>query len=161
MTANTTPEAGEIWARSLRTWMEGWAATVGLSFSPDGPPPDPFQLWRRSLDQWIEGWSAFFDRILSMPETVDASGRLLNAMLNVEKPLREQTTETMQQWLEFINMPSRRDLVRLGRQLNDANARLDELQEQVEALEDRVADSAAAQPDSGRRAAATTRGGDA
>ena len=80
---------------------------------------------------------------------------MLDSVLNVEKPLRDQTATLMQFWLEFINMPSRQDVVRLATQLNDANARLDDLQELVESLQDQLKVGAR----NGRGAVAVTGGG--
>lgn len=132
------PNPAEIWARALQTWTEAWTALAG-SAAGGAPAADPFQIWRRSMDQWMEGWAAFFDQTLTTPEAAAAGGRTLDAMLNVEKPLRERTAATMQYWLEIMNMPTRRDLVRVLAQLNDANARLDDLQVQIETLSDQIA----------------------
>ena len=140
MTTDAAPEPGALWARSLQTWFEGWGAFFGIAPGGDGPPPDPFRLWRRSLDQWIEGWALFFEDTLSRPEAAAASGRFLDMWLNFERPMREQTATTMQYWLEFLNMPTRREQIRTAKQLNDVNARLDELQEQMEELTDQLAD---------------------
>jgi len=150
VTNQTSPDPAALWARSVQTWTEAWTAMAGMGAGRDAQPTDPFQLWRRSFDQWLEAWSAFFERTLTTPETAASSGRMLDTMLNIEKPLRENTAELMQDWLEFFNLPSRRDWLRLAAQLNDANARLDDLQEQLEDLTDQVAEQTAG---SGRVAA--------
>lgn len=139
MAADNASDPAAIWARAVTTWTEGWAALAGRPLNPDAAPADPFPLWNRAVDQWLEGWSAWFEQTLQTPEAAAASGRLLDTILNVEKPLRERTASTMQYWLEFWNMPSRKDLIRALTGLNDANARLDELQDRVEDLADQVA----------------------
>ena len=145
-------EPAEFWARSFRTWMEGWIALAGQTVPGDAAAQDPIQLWRRSFDQWLEGWSVYFEETLSTPEAATASGRVLNAMLNIEKPLRQQTATNMQVLLEFFNLPSRSELLRVATQLNDTSLRLDELQQQIEDLTDRL-DSLTAGADGARRAA--------
>jgi hypothetical protein len=112
----------------------------GVSANKEGQPAELIQLWRRSFDQWLEGWSALFEQTLTTPETAAAGGRALDSILNVEKPLRENTAEQMDKWLEFFNMPSRRDVLRLAAQVNDANARLDDLQVLIEDLSDQIAE---------------------
>jgi hypothetical protein len=156
MTTETPPRPSDVWARAVRTWLDGWAALFGQGRRGDGTPADPFQLWQRAYDQWLEGWSVFFDQTLSTPEAAAASGRLLDAWLNIEKPLRERTAARMQYWLEFWNLPSRHDTIRLAAQLNDANLRLDELQVMVETLQDELRALAAR----GDRAAAPVPTGD-
>ena len=145
-------EPAELWARSFRTWTEAWFALAGQPMGTDAAAQDPIQLWRRSFDQWLEGWSALFEDTLSTPEVAASSGRLLDALLNIEKPLRQQTATNMQVWLEFFNLPSRNELLRVATQLNDTNVRLDELQQQMEDVTDRL-DSVTAGADGARRAA--------
>ena len=139
MTTDAVPSPADLWTQAWQTWMDGWAALAGQPATADAPPADPFQLWQRSFDQWLEGWSAFFEQTLSRPETAEASGRLLDAVLNIQKPLREQTATTMQYWLEFWNLPTRREQIRTAKQLNDVTDRLDEVQEQLWDLADQLA----------------------
>lgn len=139
-------------AQALRFWTESWQNAAGqfanLPFPFPFPAPgaaaaadgeDLEQQARRTFDEWLAGWSTFLEETLQSSEAVAAGGRTLDAQLNIEKPLRERTAARMQYWLEFMNMPSRRDLIRALSQLNDANARLDLLQLQVEQLLDQVA----------------------
>src|SRR3712207_6167882 len=143
MTTETMPSPATLWAEAGRDWTTAWAALPGQR-GPDGETPaDPFQLWRRGFDRWLAAWSAYFEQTLTTPAAARASGRLLDAALNVEKPLREQTATTMQYWLEFFNLPSRQDQLRSARQLNDLAARLDELQEQFEDVTDQLLDRGA------------------
>jgi hypothetical protein len=135
----STPSPAQLWAQAFQTWASAWSALAGQPAQGGGAPADPIQLWNQALDRWIEGWSAFFEETLHTPEAAAAGGRLLDALLNVEKPLRERTAATMQYWLEFLNMPTRQDLIRVLSQLNEVNARLDELLERVEELSDRLA----------------------
>lgn len=139
MTTNTSTEPGALWARAITTWMEGWSAAAGLSPAANSATTDSVRLWQRSVDEWLGAWAVFLEDLFQTPETVAASGRFLDATLNIEKPLRERTAAAMQFWLEFLNMPTRNDLIRLARQVNDANARLDDLQEQIETLQDKLA----------------------
>jgi hypothetical protein len=132
--ADTTPLPAELWAQAFQTWIDGWRALAVPSAAAD-----PFQLWRRSYDQWLAAWSVVLEGMLQTPEAAAASGRMLDAILNIEKPVRERTASTMQYWLDFFNLPSNNGLQRLAVQVNDANARLDDLQEQLEDLADQVA----------------------
>ena len=155
----TSPSPASRWADAVQTYMEGWTALISPSRAPDAPAVDPFSLWRRAVDQWLEGWSLFLEQSLSTPEAAAAGGRLLDARLNIEKPLREQTTQLMADWLEFLNMASYQEQVRTAKQLNDVNVRLDELRELVEALTDQVAALGDGRPTSAPRPLAASAGG--
>ncbi len=133
------PTPAARWAEAAQAYLDGWAALLSPVNVPEAPPPDPVALWRRAADQWLEGWSLFLDQTLSTPAAAAASGRLLDARLNLEKPLREQTAQLMADWLAFVNMASYQEQVRAAKQLNDVNLRLDELRELVEGLADQLA----------------------
>jgi hypothetical protein len=147
MPSETALSPAQLWTQAMQTWTEAWtAATPATRTQANGAatPADPFALWRRASDQWLAGWTALLEGTFQTPEAAAASGRLLDTMLNIEKPLRERTAATMEFWLEFFNLPSRGDLIRVATQLNDANARLDELHDQVEDLSDQMAEMKAA-----------------
>jgi hypothetical protein len=154
-----TPTPAARWAQAVQTYLDGWAALLSPVGAPDAPPPDPVALWRRTVDQWLEGWSLFLDQTLSTPEAAAASGRLLDARLNLEKPLREQTMQLMADWLEFVNMASYQEQVRAAKQLNDVNLRLDELRELVEGLTDQLAALTTGRPTASPRPVAASAGG--
>ena len=122
----------------MTAWTDAWRGALGPGRSADVAPPDPFTLWQKSVDQWLATMTTQLEQTLQNPDTAGAGGRFLDSLLNVEKPVRERTAATMQLWLEFLNLPTRRDLIRVATQLNDANARLDELQELVETILDRL-----------------------
>lgn len=139
--AEALPNPIEAWSRAFRSWTEAMGAAMpAVSGTPaaNGSPVDPFTLWQKTYDQWVGGITDALEQHLSKPETAAAGGQMLDALLNVEKPLREQTAATMQVWLEFMNMPTRRDLLRALVALNDANQRIDELQVQIEDLHDKI-----------------------
>lgn len=141
MPSDTAPSPAQLWTQAMQTWTEAWTAAAPAgkaAVNGNAAPADPFALWRRASDQWLAGWTALLEGTFQTPEAAAASGRLLDNLLNIEKPLRERTAAAMEFWLEFFNLPSRGDLIRVATQLNDANARLDELQEQVENLSDEV-----------------------
>lgn len=154
----STPTA--LWAQAYRTWTDAWLATAGRAVPAAGPTTDPNDLWKRFFNQWLDGWNVLLEQTLTSPETVALGGKMLDASLNIEKPVRERTAAFMEYWLDFYNLPSRTDLVNLARQVNEANARLDQLQVEVENLSDQVTALTPATVRGNRPAVAVT-GGDA
>lgn len=133
-TANELPP----WLQGMRSWAQIWANAFPQQPGGSGVPFDPVQFMRTSADQLLAAWTSYLENTLQTPEAAAASGRYLYALLNVEKPLRENTSASMQFWLDFFNMPSRNDLIRVATQINEVNARLDLLSEMVEQLQDRL-----------------------
>jgi len=144
----STPSPAQLWAQAFQTWASAWSALAGQPTSAgEGAPTDPIQLWNQALDRWIEGWSAFFEDMLHTPEAAAAGGRMLDALLNVEKPRRGRTAATMQYWLEYLNKSTRPDPVRELCQRHAMTAVVDELLERVEELSDRVTALSQRRPD--------------
>ena len=139
MTTSSPPDFSAAWRESWEEWARAWAGLVQPPADGEKPPPTPAEAWKRSMDRWLGAWSTYLEEVWTTPTFAAASGQALNRVLDVQKPIRDQTETTMQRWLEAINMPSRADIVRLARQLNDVNARLDDLGDQVDELHDAVA----------------------
>lgn len=140
MTSSNPPDFAQAWQQSIEEWTRAWTGIVQPTQEGERPPPTPTEAWKRSSDRWLTAWSNFLEESMSRPDFAASAGQTLNRMLDVQKPIRDQREATMQRWLEAMNMPSRADLVRLSRQLNDVNARLDELGDQIEELQDALAD---------------------
>jgi hypothetical protein len=139
MTTSNPPDFARAWRESWEEWANAWAGMVQPTTEGEKPPPTPAEAWKRSMDRWLNAWSGYLEEMSTTPAFAAASGQTLNRVLDMQKPLRDQTEAAMQRWLEAINMPSRADIVRLARQLNEVNARLDELGDRVEELQDAVA----------------------
>jgi hypothetical protein len=135
-TSSNPPDFAAVWKDSFEEWARAWAGYTQPAAEGEKPPPTPSEAWKRSMDRWLGAWSAFLEETMNTPNFAAASGQTLNRMLDVQKPIRDQTEETMQRWLEAINVPSRSDFVRLARQLNDVNARLDAITDQLEEIQD-------------------------
>lgn len=138
MTSSNPADFFSIWQQSWDDWARAWTGLAQPLAQAEPPPPTPGEAWKRSTDRWLNGWSAFLEDVTTRPGFATAAGQTLNRVLDIQKPLREQTETTMQRWLEALNMPSRADLIRLARQINEVNARLDDLGDQVEEIEDRL-----------------------
>jgi hypothetical protein len=147
MTTSNLPDFASAWRQSWEDWASAWAGLVQPTAEGEKPPPTPAEAWKRSMDRWLNAWSTFLEDMSTTPAFAAVSGQTLNRILDVQKPIRDQTEATMQRWLEAINMPSRADVVRLARQINEVNARLDELGDRMEELQDAVA----SMQDGGRR----------
>lgn len=141
MTSSNPPDFATAWRESWEEWARAWAGYTQPTPEGEKPPPTPTEAWKRSMDRWLASWSSLLEETTTTPQFAAASGQALNRVLDVQKPLRDQTEEAMQRWLEAINMPSRADIIRLARQLNDVNARLDELGDRLDDIQDALAES--------------------
>ncbi len=140
MTTSNPPDFAEAWRQSWEEWSRAWASLAQPEVEGEKPPPSPAEVWKKSMDRWLTAWSGFLEDAGARPEFAASSGQALNRMLDVQKPLRDQTEAAMQRWLDALNMPSRADIVRLARQVNEVNARLDELGDRIEEIHEMLAE---------------------
>ena len=140
MTTSNPPDFAEVMRQSWEEWARAWTGLVQPPAEGEKPPPTPSEAWKRSMDRWLGAWSAYLEDMSTTPQFAAASGQALNRMLDVQKPLRDQTEVSMQRWLEAVNMPSRTDFVRLARQINEVNARLDALDDRLDEIQDALTD---------------------
>jgi len=163
MAEKSAPDFGEAWRQSWQEWASAFgafgppAARPAGDVAPAAEPPTPTEAWKRSADVWLAAWTEYLETNMVRPEFAAGVGQSLDSMLNVAKPLGEQNDAAMQRFLRAANMPSRQDIVRLASQVNDVNARLDDLSDQMEQIGDLLATLIAAQ---GKARAAEGRGGD-
>lgn len=139
MTTNNPPDFTQAWQQSWEEWAKAWAQLAQPVPEGEKPGPTPAEAWKRSMDRWLGAWSGYLEAATTTPEFAKAAGQLLNRTLDLTKPVREGTETTMQRWLTAINMPTRHDLIRLAEQVNEVNARLDDLGDRIEEIADAVA----------------------
>lgn len=139
MAGSNPPDLAQAWQQSWEEWARAWAGLTQPVPEGEKPPPTPSEVWKRSMDRWLNAWSSYLEETMTQPEFAASAGQMLNRTLDVQKPLREGTEAAMQRWLEAVNMPSREDIIRLARGLNDVNARLDEIGDRIEQIQDALA----------------------
>lgn len=140
MASSKPPDLATAWQQSWEEWTKAWAAMAQPPAEGEPKSATPTEAWKRSMDRWLTAWAAFMEETTSTPEFAAASGQALSRVLDVQKPMLDQTEAVMQRWLEIVNMPSRIDIVRLASQLNEIAARLDEMGDRLDEIQDALAD---------------------
>lgn len=108
--------------------------------------PDIVQLWRDWLTQSERQVNSFFSDALGQ----EASGRTMAGYMELYVGLQRLLAEAMQRYLQFVNMPSRADVVSLGETLRSIEDRLGRIEETLQiaaqAVDARVYEAPAAEP---------------
>src|SRR5262249_23053520 len=97
-------------------------------------PGDPFQAWRSWYDAGERAWGASLEQMVGTPEYAQTVGKTLEAFLTFQRTARDN----MRLYLETINMPSRDDLARAAEPVVHLEAKIDDLDDRLEAIEDAV-----------------------
>jgi polyhydroxyalkanoic acid synthase PhaR subunit len=114
---------------------------------PSGGMPDPMQYWRDFFQDPTRLWREFYQQAESAwgPQLEQGMGseayaamigQTLEAYVGLHKALRE----SMNRYLETMNLPSRDDFARVASQITALEAKIDGLDEKVEDLQDKLLD---------------------
>jgi hypothetical protein len=90
--------------------------------------PDLLQLWRDWLTQTERQFNAFFSDALNR----DISARTMGGYLEMHTAFQRLMAEMMQRYLEFWNLPSRKDIVGLADSLRSIEDRLSQIEEALQ-----------------------------
>ena len=94
----------------------------------------PADLWRQWYEQGERFWSKAFEQSISTEGYAALLGQTVDAYVASAKALREQMTRS----LETMNLPSRDDFARLAAQVVALEAKIDDLDEKLDQVLDRL-----------------------
>ena len=86
-------------------------------------------------------WQTALEQTMGRPEFAEASGKMLETMLEAQKAVRDN----MRTYLETINVPTREDIGRLGELVVGLEEKIDQLADRLDAIEEAVRRSPAEQ----------------
>lgn len=99
------------------------------------PDPNPFsQLGGELYKQWEKNMTTWWDQVLDSPDFLEAMGK--NAAVQARS--RRKYEEGMDEMMERAHLPSRADLVRIGRICTLLEERLLQMEDTLLVMRDRV-----------------------
>ena len=101
---------------------------------PFGAMPDPMQFWR----DWYSQAEATWGKVLEQNMGTEAYAQLIGQTLESYVGIQKQFRESMNRYLETMNMPSRDDFSRLATQVVALENKIDALDEKLDDLVDRL-----------------------
>jgi polyhydroxyalkanoic acid synthase PhaR subunit len=111
--------------------------------STDNPTVNRVDIWKQMYEANERAWNGAFERTLATPSFAQAQGRFLESMLVAQRAVRD-SSRTM---LEAMNLPTREDIARLGELITGFEEKIDQLEDRVLALQERLQESEAASTD--------------
>jgi polyhydroxyalkanoic acid synthase PhaR subunit len=98
---------------------------------------NPYQMWKDFYTQS----SAFMDN--NMKENFPSQG--IGQILEMNLQFKKMLDETTEKYLEFVNLPTKKDLAKISSQIVNVDAKVDDLEELLEETKDNHADPIALQ----------------
>ena len=97
---------------------------------------DPFSQMVQFYDDWTKTWAGTASEMVSNKSFVDSMAQQLESSLGAAQLMRRQMAEIMEQSLQQMSLPTRKDVLGLSGRLTNLEMRLDD----VEAKLDEVLD---------------------
>jgi hypothetical protein len=109
--------------------------------SDKSAPFDPLSFWRAAQDTTMDSWSKSMIELVNSQPYAEATARMMDTYLTMSIPMRKLLSQTMEQTLGELNMPTRAEVVSLAERmtniemrLDDLDARLDDITRQIGAI---------------------------
>lgn len=96
--------------------------------------PDPLKFWRDLYGQNEAAWSKLLEQGLNSEAFAQMMGQTLEAYASFQTALRE----SLNRYLETMNLPSRDDFGRIGAQLVALETKIDALDDKLDEIQDRL-----------------------
>jgi polyhydroxyalkanoic acid synthase PhaR subunit len=96
-----------------------------------GGIPDPMAFWREMYRQTEATWGKALEQNMAGESYAAMLGQTLDSYLTFQQALREN----MDRYLEAFGLPRREDLARLGGQVVALEAKIDDLDDRLEAVQ--------------------------
>jgi polyhydroxyalkanoate synthesis regulator phasin len=100
------------------------------------PQGDPFAQMVQFYDDWTKTWSAAASEMVSSKSFADSVAQQLESTLSTTQLLRRQMGEIMEQSLQQMSLPTRKQVVSLAQRMTGLEMRLDDLEAKLDEVLD-------------------------
>lgn len=95
-------------------------------------PFDPSSFLKEFRDANLDAWAKSMISLVHTEAYAEATARMLDVYLTTSGPFRKAIESSMTQTLAELNLPSRRDVMRIAERLTNIEMRLDDLEVAVD-----------------------------
>ncbi|MGD8626299.1 MAG: poly(R)-hydroxyalkanoic acid synthase subunit PhaE [Anaerolineae bacterium] len=97
---------------------------------------DPFSQMVQFYDDWTKTWAGTASDMVSNKSFVDAMAQQLEGSLGAAQLMRRQMGEIMEQSLQQMSLPTRKDVLGLAGRLTNLEMRLDDMEAKLDEVLD-------------------------
>jgi hypothetical protein len=100
------------------------------------PELDPTKMWLQFYDSFAKSWSEALSEAVSSKAFADSMAQQLEGNLEAMGLLRRQVGEIMEQYLQQMSLPTRKEVLSLAERLTQIEMRLDDVDARTEEILD-------------------------
>ncbi|MFZ5916334.1 MAG: poly(R)-hydroxyalkanoic acid synthase subunit PhaE [Chloroflexota bacterium] len=103
---------------------------------PEKPATDPFGPVIQFYDAWVKSWSDVMSQTVASKSFAESMGQQLESTLDAMTLVRRQMSDLMEQSLQQMSLPTRKDVLNLAERLTSLEMRLDDLDAKLDEVLD-------------------------
>jgi hypothetical protein len=93
---------------------------------------DPFAQMVQFYDDWTKTWSGAASDMVSNKNFADSMAQQLESSLSAAQLMRRQMSEVMEQSLQQMNMPTRKEILSIAERMTHIEMRLDDMEAKLD-----------------------------
>jgi len=93
---------------------------------------DPFSQMLQFYDDWTKTWAGAASEMVSSKGFADSMAQQLESSLSAAQLMRSQMSQVMEQSLQQMNLPTRKELLNLAERLTNVEMRLDDMEAKLD-----------------------------
>lgn len=106
---------------------------------PERQETDPFAPIVQFYDSWAKTWADTLSQTVASKSFADSMSQQLEGSLDALTLLRRQMSDLMEQSLQQMSLPTRNQVVNLGKRLTNIEIRMDDLDAKLDQILERLA----------------------
>ena len=97
---------------------------------------DPFSQMVQFYDDWTKTWAGAAGEMVSSKGFADSMAQQLESTLSSTQLMRKQVSELMEQSLQQMSLPTRKEIVNIAQRLTNMEMRLDDMEAKLDEVLD-------------------------
>ena len=97
---------------------------------------DPFSQMVQFYDDWTKTWAGAASEMTSSKNFADSMAQQLESTLSTTQLMRRQMSEIMEQSLQQMNLPTRKQVLSIAERMTNIEMRLDDMEARLDEVLD-------------------------
>ena len=97
---------------------------------------DPFSQMVQFYDDWTKTWAGAAGEMVSSKSFADSMAQQLESTLSTTQLMRKQMSGIMEQSLQQMNLPTRKEILTIAQRLTSVEMRLDDMEAKLDEMLD-------------------------
>jgi hypothetical protein len=103
---------------------------------PEEQQADPFAQMVQFYDDWTKTWAGAASEMVSNKSFADSMAQQLESSLSATQLLRRQVSELMEQSLQQMSLPTRKEILSIAGRMTNIEMRLDDMEAKLDEMLD-------------------------